>query len=165
MEESLKEYRQKRHFNRTPEPQGEKGPSGAKSIFVVQKHQASTLHYDFRLEAGGVLKSWAVPKGPSNDPKDKRLAVPTEDHPLGYAGFEGTIPEGEYGAGTVEIWDSGTYRTLKSRDGKEIPPEESIEAGHITFLLEGRRLKGGYALTRTGQGKNERWILVKMKNE
>jgi DNA ligase D-like protein (predicted 3'-phosphoesterase) len=163
--EQLKTYREKRHFERTPEPSGEKErPPARLPVFVIQKHQASTLHYDFRLEAGGVLKSWAVPKGPSTDPRVKRLAVPTEDHPLEYAGFEGTIPEGEYGAGTVEIWDTGTYRNLKFENGREIPPEQAIQNGHITFRLEGKKLKGGYALTRTGQGKNERWLLVKMSD-
>jgi DNA ligase D-like protein (predicted 3'-phosphoesterase) len=162
-QEQLKAYREKRRFELTPEPSGEKGrPAGRQPVFVIQKHKASTLHYDFRLEAGGVLKSWAVPKGPSTDPRVKRLAVPTEDHPLEYAAFEGTIPEGEYGAGTVEVWDTGTYSNLKFEGGREIPPEQAIEKGHITFRLEGKKLKGGYALTRTGQGKNERWLLVKM---
>jgi DNA ligase D-like protein (predicted 3'-phosphoesterase) len=162
----LKTYREKRHFERTPEPAGQpEKTTGKNLIFVVQKHQASTLHYDFRLEAGGVLKSWAVPKGPSMDPKVKRLAVPTEDHPVEYAGFTGTIPEGEYGAGTVEIWDSGTFLNTKFKDGKEVPPEKAIEDGHITFRLEGKKLQGGFALTRTGKGKEERWILVKMRDE
>jgi DNA ligase D-like protein (predicted 3'-phosphoesterase) len=106
-----------------------------------------------------------VPKGPSTDPKVKRLAIPTEDHPLEYANFEGTIPEGEYGAGAVEIWDTGTYRNLKFKDGQEIPPEQAIQDGHLTFWLEGKKLKGGFALTRTGQGKSERWLLVKMNDE
>jgi DNA ligase D-like protein (predicted 3'-phosphoesterase) len=164
--EPLKVYREKRHFEHTPEPAGDEArPIRKKPIFVIQKHQASTLHYDFRLEVGGVLKSWAVPKGPSTDPRIKRLAMPTEDHPLEYANFEGTIPEGEYGAGTVEVWDTGTYRNLKFRDGQEIPPEQAIEDGHITFWLEGHKLKGGYALTRTGRGKDERWLLVKMSDE
>lgn len=164
--DSLKAYREKRNFEQTPEPSGEKTPAADKKpIFVIQKHQARTLHYDFRLEAGGVLKSWAVPKGPSTDPSVKRLAVPTEDHPLEYAGFEGAIPPGQYGAGKVEIWDSGTYRNLKFRDGREIPPEQAIEEGHITFWLEGKKLKGGYALTRTGRGKEERWLLVKMRDD
>jgi DNA ligase D-like protein (predicted 3'-phosphoesterase) len=158
----LKVYREKRHFTHTSEPPGALESAPQTRIFVIQKHQARTLHYDFRLEAGGVLKSWAVPKGPSSDPRVKRLALPTEDHPLEYAGFEGNIPEGEYGAGTVEIWDSGTYRNLKIEDGKEIPPEKAINDGHITFWLEGKKLKGGYALTRTGRGKDERWLLVKM---
>lgn len=164
--EFLKTYREKRHFESTPEPAGDKERStGKKPVFVIQKHKASTLHYDFRLEAGGVLKSWAVPKGPSTDPKVKRLAIPTEDHPLEYANFEGTIPEGEYGAGAVEVWDTGTYRNLKFKDGQEIPPEQAIQDGHMTFWLEGKKLKGGFALTRTGQGKSERWLLVKMNDE
>ena len=164
--EPLKSYREKRHFKTTPEPAGKvPKPSGEKPIFVVQKHKATTMHYDFRLEAGGVLKSWAVPKGPSTDPKVKRLAVPTEDHPIEYAGFEGTIPKGEYGAGTVEVWDTGTYRNLKFIDDQEIPPEKAISDGHITFWLEGRKLQGGFALTRTGQGDQARWLLVKMADE
>jgi len=158
----LKVYREKRRFTHTPEPPGGPGPPPQRRIFVIQKHQASSLHYDFRLEAGGVLKSWAVPKGPSTDPRVKRLAMPTEDHPIEYASFEGRIPEGEYGAGTVEVWDSGSYRNLKIEDGNEVPPEKAIDKGHITFWLEGKKLKGGYALTRTGSGKGERWLLVKM---
>jgi DNA ligase D-like protein (predicted 3'-phosphoesterase) len=161
----LQDYREKRHFKQTPEPQGQVKPGNINPVFVIQKHQATTLHYDFRLEAGGVLKSWAVPKGPSTDPKDKRLAIPTEDHPLEYADFEGTIPKGEYGAGTVEIWDKGTFRNLKFRDGREIPAEQAIEEGHITFRLEGTKLKGSYALTRTGRSKPERWLLVKMSHD
>jgi DNA ligase D-like protein (predicted 3'-phosphoesterase) len=161
--ESLESYHAKRNFEVTPEPKGGKKKLREKPIFVVQKHAATTLHYDFRLEAGGVLKSWAVPKEPSMDPKIKRLAIPTEDHPLEYARFQGAIPEGEYGAGTVEIWDTGTYRNLKIRDGQEIPPEQAVNEGHITFWLEGKNLQGGFALTRTGIGKEERWLLVKMK--
>jgi DNA ligase D-like protein (predicted 3'-phosphoesterase) len=131
---------------------------------VIQKHDASTLHYDFRLEAGGVLKSWAVPKGPSTDPRDKRLAMRTEDHPIEYARFEGVIPEG-YGAGTVLVWDTGHYRNLTERDGEEVPIEEALENGHATFWLEGKKLKGGYALTRIETGKGEKWLLVKMDDE
>ena len=164
--DQLKAYREKRHFEATPEPAGKvQELAGKRPVFVIQKHRATTLHYDFRLEAGGVLKSWAVPKGPSTDPKVKRLAMPTEDHPLEYADFEGIIPKGEYGAGTVEVWDAGTYRNLKFKDGREIPPENAIADGHITFWLEGKKLQGGFALTRTGQGDKARWLLVKMADE
>lgn len=164
-EDALKEYHEKRNFARTPEPvPGEEEP-GRRPIFVIQKHDASTLHYDFRLEAGGVLKSWAVPKGPSTDPKEKHLAVPTEDHPLEYAGFEGVIPEGEYGGGTVLVWDTGTYRNITEKGGKEIPAAEAIAGGHIAVRLEGEKLRGGYALTRFRTGKNEAWLLVKMNDE
>jgi DNA ligase D-like protein (predicted 3'-phosphoesterase) len=129
-------------------------------MFVVQKHDASSLHYDFRLEVGGVLKSWAVPKGPSTDPREKRLAMPVEDHPLDYADFEGVIPEGQYGAGAVIVWDTGSYRPL----GDE-PLEEALERGHATVWLEGEKLHGGFALTRIGRNRRERWLLVKMDDE
>lgn len=155
-EERLRAYRGKRDFGRTPEPSGGLKQHSKKPIFVIQKHAASTLHYDFRLEIGRVLKSWAVPKGPSTDPGVKRLAVPTEDHPTEYAYFEGVIPAGQYGAGTVQVWDIGTYRNLK-----EIPLERAFEEGHITFWLEGKKLRGGYALMRTGRG----WLLVKMNDD
>ena len=151
--DALKKYRLRRDFRRTNEPAGGKKKSGKKPIFVIQKHKASTLHYDFRLEVQGVLRSWAVPKGPSTNPKDKRLAVPTEDHPLEYADFEGVIPEGEYGAGTVLVWDTGTYRNLKKKEGEEVPMEKCLKQGQVEIWLEGRKLKGGYALIRTGRGK------------
>ncbi len=145
---SLKDYQEKRDFSRTPEPEG-KGPGTSREpIFVIQKHDASHLHYDFRLEVDGVLKSWAIPKGPSTDPKDKRLAVPTEDHPLEYADFEGTIPAGEYGAGTVLVWDTGPYRNLTEKKGEAIPLGQAVAHGHVKVWLEGKKLKGGYALTR-----------------
>jgi DNA ligase D-like protein (predicted 3'-phosphoesterase) len=123
------------------------------------------LHYDFRLEAGGVLKSWAVPKGPSTDPRDKRLAMPTEDHPLDYGDFEGVIPEGNYGAGTVIVWDTGSYRNVTERDGEEVPIEEALDAGHAVVWLEGRKLQGAWTLQRIGRGKEERWLLVKKRDE
>jgi DNA ligase D-like protein (predicted 3'-phosphoesterase) len=163
--DSLEEYRKKRNFRRTPEPKGGKGGFGEKPLFVIQKHDASTLHYDFRLEVKGVLKSWAVPKGPSMNPRDKRLAVPTEDHPLDYADFEGVIPEGEYGAGTVLVWDTGTYRNLKEKDGREVPVDRCIRDGHVTVWLEGKKIRGGYALIRTGKGDDKRWLLIKMDDE
>jgi DNA ligase D-like protein (predicted 3'-phosphoesterase) len=164
---SLGAYRGKRDLRRTPEPAGARGRRGARGRprFVIQKHDASTLHYDFRLEAGGVLKSWAVPKGPSTNPKDKRLAIPTEDHPLEYADFEGVIPEGQYGAGTVLVWDTGTYRNLTEKDGRPVPVEQAIEDGHVAFWLEGSKLTGPYALTRVGRDGRERWLLVKMAGE
>jgi DNA ligase D-like protein (predicted 3'-phosphoesterase) len=132
---------------------------------VIQQHDATSMHWDFRLEAAGVLKSWAVPRGPSTDPKEKRLAMPTEDHPPDYGGFEGVIPEGQYGAGPVIVWDAGTYRNLTEKAGREVPVEEATDAGHVKVFLEGEKLRGGYALTRIGKGKKPRWILVKLKDE
>jgi DNA ligase D-like protein (predicted 3'-phosphoesterase) len=131
--------------------------------FVVHKHAARRLHYDFRLEADGVLKSWAVPRGPSTNPRDKRLAIRTEDHPIEYADFEGTIPAGQYGAGTVIIWDAGTYDNLTNDNaGAEIPVAEAIQRGHLALFLRGHKLIGGYALTRIGPADGrERWLLVK----
>lgn len=162
---TLEDYQAKRDFRRTPEPTGEgPGPSGA-PIFVVQKHDARRLHYDFRLEVDGVLKSWAIPKGPSTDPKEKRLAVPTEDHPLAYAGFEGVIPSGEYGAGTVMVWDTGPFFNLTEKKGVAIPLAEAVAHGHVKVWLAGRKLKGGYALTRFKTGKDEAWLLVKADDE
>lgn len=156
---SLKEYRKKRKFDRTPEPEAKKKKSPSKSpIFVIQKHDATNLHYDFRMEIDGVLKSWAVPKGPSVNPKEKRLAIETEDHPIDYADFEGIIPEGHYGAGTVMVWDKGTYKNTTEKDDKEIPAKKAYEKGHITFDLKGKKLKGGFALTRFRENK---WLLVK----
>jgi DNA ligase D-like protein (predicted 3'-phosphoesterase) len=130
---------------------------------VIQRHDASNLHYDVRLEAGGVLKSWAVPKGPSTDPREKRLAVPTEDHPLEYATFEGVIPEGQYGAGTVLVWDTGRFDNLTERDGLPVPVEQAIRQGHVVVSLEGKKLAGPFAFTRVGRGRSERWIMVKMR--
>lgn len=157
---SLKEYQEKRRFDQTPEPEADAKPgSGREPVFVVQKHDASRLHWDFRLEAGGVLKSWAVPKGPSMNPKDKRLAVHVENHPYDYKDFEGTIPEGNYGAGTVEIWDNGTYTYIeKFRD-----IDAAIEHGILEFKLHGRKLKGLFTLVRTSMDgeKDKNWLLVK----
>ncbi len=133
--------------------------------FVIQKHAARSLHYDFRLEAAGVLKSWAVPKGPSTDPLQKRLAMRVEDHATEYANFEGLIPKGSYGAGAVIVWDHGTYRNLTESNGKKIPVEEAVERGHVSVWLEGKKLIGGYALTRVAKGDKERWLLVKMKDD
>ena len=161
----LDTYRKKRDFRKTREPSG-KGRRKAGRRFVIQKHAARSLHYDFRLEAEGVLKSWAVPKGPSTNPKDKRLAMPTEDHPLDYGDFEGVIPKGEYGAGAVIVWDRGRYRNLtEDDDGDEIPVSEALAKGHLKVWLEGEKLRGGYALTRIGKGKDTRWLLVKTDDE
>lgn len=169
-EDKLKAYKEKRDFRKTPEPsQGEVEFDWAerRPIFVIQKHDATNLHYDFRVEVEGVLKSWAVPKGPSTDPSVKRLALPTEDHPLEYADFEGTIPKEEYGGGTVLIWDRGGYRNLKEGADGEEPPSvaEQIEEGHARIWLDGQKISGGYALIRTGGGDNARWLLIKMDDE
>ncbi|MFB7629749.1 DNA polymerase ligase N-terminal domain-containing protein [Streptomyces sp. NPDC056149] len=154
----------------------EAGGGAAEPHFVVQIHDASTLHFDFRLEVDGVLKSWSVPKGPSTDPHDKRLAMPTEDHPLEYREFEGVIPEGEYGAGTVIVWDEGSYHPLRhprkagSRSrSRSRSFRESLDDGHIAFWLDGSKLHGGYALTRfrggRGSGERESWLLVKENDD
>ena len=163
----LDEYIEKRDFDSTPEPEGGGDIDWSdQPRFVIQKHDASTLHYDFRLEADGVLKSWAVPKGPSTDPSEKRLAQPTEDHPIDYIDFEGVIPEDEYGGGTVLVWDAGPYRNQTTDDdGEEIPVADAIEGGHVKVWLEGEKLVGGYALTRTGSGDDARWLLVKVDDE
>jgi bifunctional non-homologous end joining protein LigD len=157
---SLRKYRQKRDFQRTREPAGRRAVRrGAR--YLIQKHDASRLHYDFRLELDGVLKSWAVPKGPSLDPSVKSLAVHVEDHPLEYGSFEGTIPQGEYGGGTVMLWDRGTWEP-------EGDAEESYRRGKLVFRLAGGRLKGRWALIRMGgkagaDGKN--WLLKKLDDE
>jgi DNA ligase D-like protein (predicted 3'-phosphoesterase) len=128
-------------------------------IFVIQKHQATALHYDFRLEVGGVLKSWAVPKGPSTDPRDKRLAMAVEDHALAHASFEGAV-----GSGAVIVWDNGTYRNRTERDGREVPMTRALADGHAVVELAGRKLRGRYALTRTDTEPRERWLLVKVRD-
>jgi len=161
----LQAYQGKRDFRRTPEPTGGARRTSREPIFVVQKHDASRLHYDFRLEVDGVLKSWAVPKGPSLDPREKRLAVPTEDHPLEYAAFEGVIPAGEYGAGTVLVWDTGPYRNLTEKKGIPMSMAEAVAHGHLKVWLRGRKLKGGYALTRCKTGSDDSWLLVKADDD
>lgn len=164
-DESLKTYHEKRDFKRTPEPYG-KAKETEEPIFVIQKHKATSLHYDFRIEMEGVLKSWAVPKGPSTDPKVKRLALPTEDHPIEYAGFEGVIPEG-YGAGTVMVWDTGTYVNLwaEKEADKRLTMRQAYDKGRIEIRLNGKKLKGGYALIRTGGIDDRRWLLIKERDE
>ena len=162
MSDRLQRYRSKR-TGKSGEPAG-KAARAAKergNRFVIQKHDASHLHYDFRLEVDGTLRSWAVPKGPSTDPREKRLAVEVEDHPLDYIDFEGTIGEGNYGAGTVIVWDRGTYTNLdESRD-----MAASIEAGHVKFRLEGEKLRGGWTLQRTHGGEKPQWLLIKRKDD
>jgi DNA ligase D-like protein (predicted 3'-phosphoesterase) len=161
--DSLKRYRTKRDFSRTREPSG-RGRRGARRrdpMFVIQKHDASRLHYDFRLEVDGVLRSWAVPKGPSTDPREKRLAVEVEDHPLAYGDFEGVIGEGNYGAGAVIVWDTGTYRNL--RDDESMA--EALERGHASVWLEGSKLRGGYTLQRTRGGAKPQWLLIKRRDD
>lgn len=165
---SLKEYNKKRDFSRTAEPKSGKPKVGDKLQFVIQKHDASRLHYDFRLEMDGVLKSWAVPKGPSTDPKKKRLAMMVEDHPFDYKNFEGIIPKGEYGGGTVIVWDQGTYEPIDKIRGKKAQQEHllnQLHAGSLKIVLYGEKLKGEYALVKTqGMGENG-WLLIKHKDE
>jgi bifunctional non-homologous end joining protein LigD len=157
---SLKEYWRKRNFTRTAEPQGRVQQGGLKPLrFVVQKHAASHLHFDFRLEMAGVLKSWAVPKGPSLDPAVKRLAREVEDHPVDYIDFEGVIPQGEYGGGSVMVWDQGLWLPAGG------DPVAELEHGALKFVLRGKRLKGGWALVRMGGERNARnWLLIKERD-
>jgi len=162
---ALKEYRAKRRFDVTAEPAGKRKPPAKRRkalIFVVQKHRATALHYDFRLEWKGVLLSWAVPKGPSLDPSVKRLAMEVEDHPIEYATFEGIIPEGEYGGGTVMVWDNGTW-TPESPD-----VDAALKKGDLKFTLHGKKLKGSWVLVRTRgryQGGRNTWLLIKHRDE
>lgn len=158
MPDPLKEYERKRDLSKTPEP----GPSrpkrkGKNPTFVIQQHAARAMHYDFRLEVDGVLKSWAVPKGPALDPATKRMAIPTEDHPMDYASFEGVIPRGNYGAGRVIVWDRGLYAPLSDM-------RQGLRKGHVTFAMYGEKLNGGFALTRF-RTDDETWLLVKMDDE
>lgn len=159
-DDALREYLAKRDLDVSGEPVG--GEPGDRPRFVIQRHDASNLHYDLRLEVDGVLKSWAVPKGPSTDPSDKRLATPTEDHPLDYADFEGRIPDDEYGGGTVIVWDTGPYQNITERDGELVAMPEALADGHVKVWLQGHKLQGGYALTRTRLGGEDQWLLVKV---
>jgi bifunctional non-homologous end joining protein LigD len=161
----LKEYHRKRRFDVTSEPAGEEKPRAKRSkklAYVIQKHRATALHYDFRLEWNGVLLSWAVPKGPSLDPSVKRMAMPTEDHPLEYAKFEGIIPSGEYGGGTVMIWDNGTWEP-------EVPDvDTSLKKGDLKFRLHGKKLQGSWVLVRLrprGGESRAGWLLIKHRDE
>jgi bifunctional non-homologous end joining protein LigD len=169
----LETYRRKRHFDVTPEPRGKPSRSSAKKpraskprarklAFVVQKHRATALHYDFRLEWKGVMLSWAVPRGPSLDPSDKRMAMPTEDHPIEYNRFEGVIPEGEYGGGTVMIWDRGRWTPV------DPDVDAALEKGELKLRLDGEKLKGEWVLVRMGRRKGEArnpWLLIKHRDE
>lgn len=158
--DSLAKYRQKRNFDVTTEPSGKREKATKKFTFVIQKHEASHLHFDVRLAIDGVLVSWAVPKGPNSNPAVKRLAIMTENHPMEYARFEGMIPEGNYGAGAVMVWDIGTYTNIKKVNGKVMPMDECLKRGHIEISFNGKKLKGAYALVHTQRG----WLLVKMKD-
>jgi bifunctional non-homologous end joining protein LigD len=162
---ALKTYNKKRNFKDTPEP---KGKSEKKNLFrfVVQRHDATRLHYDFRLELGGVLKSWAVPKGPSMNPEDKRLAVMVEDHPVSYIHFEGTIPEGNYGAGTVEVWDKGVFIPVDHELQKlsEKQALQALDKGELKFFLKGEKIEGGFVLVRLKKDEKN-WLLIKHKDE
>jgi bifunctional non-homologous end joining protein LigD len=163
MPDLLKKYRTMRDFGDTPEPSGGKPKKTKLPIFVIQKHQASHLHYDFRLEMEGVLKSWAVPKGPSYDPTVKRLAMMTEDHPYDYAAFEGVIPEGNYGAGNVIIWDNGTWEFIEPGDD----PVKALASGKLTFRMYGKKMFGEWALVkiRGRSPKGNEWLLLKHRDE
>ncbi len=164
---ALTKYQQKRNFKATPEPTGGKALKNALR-FVVQKHAASRLHYDFRLEMEGVLKSWAVPKGPSLNPVDKRLAMMVEDHPYDYRTFEGIIPEGNYGAGTVIVWDEGTYEALEPGTKKEQEKSllKQLKKGSIKFSMQGSKLKGEFALVKLkNDTKGNAWLLIKHRDK
>ena len=163
-----KKYNKKRDFRKTNEPKGHKNNgSGSEPIFVIQKHDATHLHYDFRIEIDGALKSWSVPKGPSTDPSEKQMAIPTEDHPLEYADFEGVIPEDNYGGGTVMVWDKGTFENVKkNKDGNSISLKSSYENGTLEVFLKGEKLQGGYALIEMESGNMKgNWLLIKMNDD
>jgi DNA ligase D-like protein (predicted 3'-phosphoesterase) len=175
----LSEYERKRDFAKTPEPGGKKRKRGSKAKgktrgprrrhprFTIQKHSARSLHYDLRLEIDGVAASWAIPKGPSLDPRDKRLAMRTEDHPLKYLEFEGVIPKGEYGAGPMIVWDRGVFENIsETRKGEPLTLAEGLEKGDLKVFLLGEKIRGAYALVRTSKpGERESWLLIKKKGE
>ena len=162
---ALKKYHEKRDFEDTPEPKGNTGTEH-QFRFVVQRHDASRLHYDFRLELDGVLKSWAVPKGPSMNPEDKRLAVMVEDHPVDYIDFAGSIPEGNYGAGTVEVWDHGQFFPV-DQELQKLTEKQALEAlkkGELKIFLKGKKLEGGFVLVKFKK-EGDNWLLIKHKDE
>jgi DNA ligase D-like protein (predicted 3'-phosphoesterase) len=163
----LSKYHQKRDFNTTTEPKGVIKKSKNELIFVVQKHAASQLHYDFRLEMDGVLKSWAIPKGPSMNSEEKRLAIMVEDHPFAYKDFEGKIPEGNYGAGTVIVWDNGTFALADTQNNASV--EDQLKAGlangHLSFVLNGQKLKGEFALVKLKIPQKNAWLLIKKDDQ
>jgi len=172
---SLATYNNKRNFKQTSEPSGEKPEASDNDlVFVIQRHKASHLHYDLRLELDGVLKSWAVPKGPSLNPTDKRLAMMVEDHPYDYKDFAGIIPEGNYGAGIVEIWDNGTYDAVDEKGAERIVTDYAkkvkllnagLEAGNLKFKMNGKKLKGEFALVRLKGSDSNSWLLVKHRDD
>jgi len=160
----LETYKKKRNFEETPEPKG-KLAAKTQFRFVVQRHEATRLHYDFRIELGKVLKSWAIPKGPSMNPKDRRLAVQTEDHPVEYIDFEGKIPEGNYGAGIMHIWDTGVYLPVNKEHEKisERQALKNLESGELKMLLKGGKLEGEFVLVRLKDGRS--WLMIKHRDE
>ncbi len=163
---SLEKYKAKRDFTKSPEPEAKVKKNTPSLSFVIQRHKASRLHYDLRLEMDGVLKSWAVPKGPSMNPKDKRLAMMVEDHPYSYKDFKGVIPSG-YGAGIVEIWDSGKYTDLEENAKKEAEKnlKAGLKAGSLKFTLHGKKLKGEFALVKLKSKEDNAWLLIKHKDD
>jgi bifunctional non-homologous end joining protein LigD len=164
---ALTKYKQKRDFTATPEPAAKIKNTNAGLSFVVQRHKASRLHYDFRLELNGVLKSWAVPKGPSMNPDDKRLAMMVEDHPYDYKDFKGVIPSG-YGAGIVEIWDNGRYTDIEESTDKSIAEKKlaaGLKAGNLKFILHGKKLKGEFALVKLKNKEDNSWLLIKHRDK
>src|SRR6267378_3053213 len=170
----LEQYKRKRDFSKTPEPAGDPAAGGS-GRFVVQRHRATRMHWDFRLEVDGVLASWAVPRGPSLNPKDKRMAAHVEDHPFDYGGFEGTIPKGNYGAGEVIVWDNGTYTpdeggptSWGNKEEGNRRMREGIRDGKLSFTLRGKKLRGSWTLVRMGGKRNvggKDWLLIKHRDE
>ena len=164
---ALENYHRLRNFSTTSEPKGEENGVRNSLIFVVQQHAASHLHYDFRLEVGGVLKSWAIPKGPSLNPSHRRLAIMVEDHPFAYKDFEGVIPEGNYGAGKVIVWDTGTYTLAHEQPGSETSTKailNGLQEGHLGFVLNGSKLRGEFALVKLPTKQDTTWLLIKKRD-